>query len=390
MATPTAGQVERALAGLDGPVAVRFRWERRTVLNQFRDDISAAVYDDSTPRLTLDNQRAVLRDIRGISFRLQELPPDFNPDTDVVAVVEQRFILGAWRDFPLGLYRLDVGETAFGEDGSSVMQCDASDLGSLLVESGPSAPYTVAAGTNYSVAARAVLDALGLARALPDVIAVTPLVHTWAPYPETTWYDVLADLYDGINHWPPWSDVQGRFTTRPVLDPALEAPAVTYRDDAEPRLVDGHTPYRRRDEVGTIANQCIALVDDPRHPDFGSVVRENADPGAPVSTFHQPVRQLRLRHDTRPSTKAVLDAATAAQVAATRLQYAAAGYRTARLVTFADPRRGAHEHYRLSLGGVEEETIWVARSWSRGLVPGAVTMEHRISRAEAIEITVPT
>lgn len=88
MATPTAGQVERALAGLDGPVAVRFRWERRTVLNQFRDDISAAVYDDSTPRLTLDNQRAVLRDIRGISFRLQELPPDFNPDTDVVAVVE--------------------------------------------------------------------------------------------------------------------------------------------------------------------------------------------------------------------------------------------------------------------------------------------------------------
>ncbi len=126
--TPTAGQIAAALAGVDGAVPVRFSWQRRTVLNQFRDDISAAVYDDTVPRLTLDNSRAVLRDIARISFRVNDLPDDFNPDSDIIAVVEQRFILGAWRDFPLGLFRLDVGETIYGEDGAPVVECDASDL----------------------------------------------------------------------------------------------------------------------------------------------------------------------------------------------------------------------------------------------------------------------
>ena len=386
---PSAGQIAAALSGVDSAVPVRFSWQRRTLLNQFRDDISVAVYDDTVPRLTLDNSRAVLRDIARISFRLNDLPGDFNPDSDIVAVVEQRFILGEWRDFPLGLFRLDVGETIYGEDGAPVVECDASDLASLLVESGPSTPYTVAASTNYSTAARAVFDALGLAHTLPDVTAVTPLVHTWPPYPETTWFDVLSDLYAGINHWPPWPNAEGRFITRAIVDPSTELAAVTYRDDAEPRLVDGETPYRRRDEVGTIANQCVVVIDDPRHPAFGFELRENADAASPVSTVHQPARQERIDYDSAPSTKAILNGATAGTIAATRLQYAAAGYRTARLSTFADPRRDAHEFYSLDLDGIEDGTLWMAQSWSRDLDSSGTTMEHRISRVDAVTVTEP-
>ena len=387
--TPTAGQIETALAGARAAVPVRFLWQRRTLVNQFRDDISAAVYDDTVPRLTLDNSRAVLRDIAHVSFRVSDLPEDFNPDSDIIAVVEQRFVLGAWRDFPLGLFRLDVGETVYGEDGAPVIECDASDLASLLVESGPQAPYTVAASTNYSTAARAVLDVLGLAHALPGVTAATPLVHTWPPYPETTWFDVLADLYAGINYWPPWPGADGRFTTRAIIDPATELAAVTYRDDAEPRLVDGERPYRRRDEVGTIANQCVVVIDDPRHPAFGFELRENADAASSVSTVYQPARQERIDYDSVPSTKVILDGATAGAIAATRLQYAAAGYRTARLSTFGDPRRDAHECYSLSLDGIESGTLWLAQSWSRDLDSRGTTMEHRISRVDAVTLTEP-
>ena len=386
---PTAGQIAAALAGVDTAVPVRFSWQRRSVLNQFRDDISAAVYDDTVPRLTLDNSRAVLRDISRISFRLNDLPGDFNPDSDIIAVVEQRFILGEWRDFPLGLFRLDVGETIYGEDGAPVVECDASDLASLLVESGPSASYTIATSTNYSTAARAVFDALGLAHTLPDVTAVTPLVHTWPPYPETTWFDVLSDLYAGINHCSPWPNAEGRFTTRAIIDPSAELAAVIYRDDAEPRLVDGETPYRRRDEVGTIANQCVVVIDDPRHPAFGFELRENADAASPVSTAYQPARQERIDYDSVPSTKVILNGSTAGTIAATRLQYAAAGYRTARLSTFADPRRDAHEFYSLSLDGIEDGTLWIAQSWSRDLDARGTTMEHRISRVDAVTVTEP-
>ena len=59
------------------------------------------------------------------------------------------------------------------------------------------------------------------------------------------------------------ASAEGRFTTRAILDPSAELAAVIYRDDAEPRRVDGETPYRRREDVGTIANQCVVVIDDP-------------------------------------------------------------------------------------------------------------------------------
>lgn len=297
----------------------------------------------------------------------------FDPTADHIAVVEQRHILGAWRDFPLGLYRLEVGDTRYGRDGEPVVECDAADLATILTESGPSAAYTVGAGTAYRTAAVAVFTLLGLTHELAAAAAVLPATQTWPPYPETTWWQVLHDLADGINFRTPWPDTQGRFVWRARdVDPAQATEAATYTDEDEPRLIDGDTPYRRRQRAGTLRNRAVVLIDDPFHPDFPArVVRENADPQSPISTAYRAERQLEVRWDSRPvSTRTVLDGATAADIAVTLLRREAARYRTATLTTLPDPRRDGHEYYRLRIThpdgwAVEDGTLWRVARWSR-------------------------
>lgn len=376
--------IAEGLSGLRSPVPTRFKWERRTLGYQFRDSLSeaGAVLASTAPALALDNDRAVLRSIRGIELlesALTNLPGGpFDPTADHIAVIEQRYILGSWRDFPLGLYRLEVGDTRYGRDGEPVVECDAADLATILTESGPSASYTVAATTNYRTAAAAVLALLGLAHDLSAVTAELPTTQGWPPYPETTWWQVLHDLADGINYRTPWPDTQGRFVWRAQdVDPAQATEAVTYTDEDEPRLIDGDTPYRRRQRAGTLRNRAVVLIDDPFHPAFPArIVRENADPESPISTAYRAERQLEVRWDSRPvSTRTVLDADTAADIAETLLRREAARHRTATLSTLPDPRRDAHEYYRLRITHpdgepVEDGTLWRVVRWSRDLAPG--------------------
>lgn len=398
----TSSEVALGLSGLRGPVPVRFSWQRRTTGYQFRDSLSeaGAVLASQAPRLDLDNGRAVLRSIRGIELRasaLEGLPGGpFDPTADQVAVVEQRYLLGAWRDFPLGLFRLELGDTRYGRDGEPVVECDAADLATVLTESGPSATHTVGAGTGYRAAAMAVLGARGLAHDLAAVAAVLPVTQSWPPYPETTWWQVLHDLADGINYRTPWPDAQGRFLWRAQdVDPSQAVEAVTYTDEDEPRLIDGDTPYRRRQRAGTLRNRAVVLIDDPLHPDFPvRVVRENADPASPVSTAHRPERQCEVRWDSRPvSTRTILDEATAADIAVTLLRLEAARYRTATLTTLPDPRRDAHEHYRLRVthpdgSAVEDGTLWRVARWSRDLTPGG-RHTHELEHVSPVAVIDP-
>ena len=303
----TSGEIAQGLSGLRGTVPTRFVWQRRTLDYQFRDSLSdaGAVLASRAPRLELDNDRSVLRSIRGIELResaLADLPGGlFDPTADSVAVVEQRYILGAWRDFPLGLFRLELGDTRYGTDGEPVVECDAADLGMILTESGPSATYTVASGTDYGTATIAVLNALGLVHDLSMVGLMLPTVQSWPPYPETSWWQVLRDLADGVNYRTPCPNAQGRFVWAPQdVDPSLATEAVVYSDADEPRLIEGDTPYRRRQHAGTLRNRVVVLIDDPLHPDFPTrVVRENADPASPISTANRP----EPRHGSRPSMR---------------------------------------------------------------------------------------
>ena len=97
---------------------------------------------------------------------------------------------------------------------------------------------------------------------------------------------------------------------------------------------------------------------------------------------------MKVRGGTRPSTKAILNAATAGAIGEFVLRDAASRALTADFETFADPRIGAREAFTIDIDGVESSTLWISRSWSRRLVPGA-PMRHRISRADSVTIVEP-
>ena len=53
-----------------------------------------------------------------------------------------------------------------------------------------------------------------------------------------------------------------------------------------------------------------------------------------------------------------------------------------------DPRREAHETFRLCVDDIEVGTLWRSMSWAIDLTPGG-RMVHGLGRAEAIDITEP-
>lgn len=390
MVSLPASTVAEGLAGLRGSQFVAYRFERRDTDYRFIDDISAAHFA-GTGTWQLDNDAAVLRVVRGLTLNRDFLPGDFNPTQDNVAIIEQRVIDGQDVDFPLGLFRLQMGEEEFTRGYDQFITCDAMDVSFGLTTSKPEA-VTVAASTDYAAAAAAQITALGFAHELTPVALDTPVETRWAPL--TSRWTVMHDLADGINYRTPWPDTRGRFVWKPQdLDPSAVSPAVHYRDDDVTGPLMVVDPYRRRLEATERDNRAAVLIDNFEHPDYPYMaLRENADPTSPVSTANREAVTQEVRWDSRPrSTRCVLDDDTADAIATTYLRAEAMRYETATLQTLPDPRRGAHEYYRLTLTNrdgsyVEAGTLWRVARMTRPLTPGG-RMTHEIQRVLPVAIT---
>lgn len=99
-------------------------------------------------------------------------------------------------------------------------------------------------------------------------------------------------------------------------------------------------------------------------------------------------QMLVLDGDSDPPTKCVKDATVAGEIADFELRWAAMLSRTAQLPTLLDPRREAHEWYRLDLDGVEDSTLWGVVAWKMRLRPGE-TMVHEIGLASEVTLLSP-
>ena len=390
-----ASELDLGLAGYPHQtIPVRWRWQRRSLAYNLIDDISTAISVESPSSLILDNDGEITHTIRGIELIESRLPSDFDPVSDNIALVEQRYIQGTWRDFPLGLFRLIIGDVQYSEDGDPLTQCDGADLNYILTQSGPEEPYTVPSGTAYKTAIETILTARGLNSRLSDLASTTPLVHTWAPWPETSWYDIIRQLSDGVHYTTPYTNFIGRYIWKPRA--VIESAAVTYSDSDEPRMIESSTPYLKGQEVGQLPNVAVVLIDDPRRymdgvfDDYRFYKKTNADATSPLATTN-PLAAPRgevimvVDSDSNPSTKTILDAATANNIADWTLDRAGGEFFKATLHTLPDPRRDAHEWYNLDIDGVEDNTLWRVISWTRQLsLEGA----HRHTLAKATELTI--
>lgn len=371
---PSPNRVQWAL--YTSPVVYTFRYERRTRGNQFLADVSAAI---SRASVELNNDRDILRTAQftvDASARDDRgAPITINPMADHIAVIMQLLVDGSYLlDLPMGLFALTTPRRRI-EPSGETWEVEGGDLGVHLVEATTTSSYSVAAGANYitgSNAVASILATFGLTYALPSVAVTLPVAMSWPP--GTPWLRVINDLLQGCNLYSLWFDASGVARSRAPDALTGRSPDVTYQD-TDFVLV----PLAEESDTTRFANQVIAVIDDPNRPPLSSVAT-NSDPGSAISTVNLGRTITKIVRSDRAADQATLDA-----IALRALRDAASMYKRATLLTSIDPRRDAHEVYRLNIPGVYAGDSWWVRNWRADLVTGG-EMRHALGRVERVEL----
>ena len=370
---PSPLRVHYALTGRSGPVTYAFRFERRTIANQFLQDVTPAFLGGS---IEANNDRDVFRtatftvDANAVDDRGNAVTID--PLADHIAVYMDLLVDGSYTlGLPMGLFALNVPRKRY-EPGSETWEIAASDNGIHLMEATTTASYTVAAAENYITGANAVrdiLDDLGLAHALPTTSLTLPVARTWPA--GTPWLRIVNDLLHAAGMYSLWFDASGIARTRAYDDLSTRTPDVTYTGDDFVLI-----PITEEAETTRLANQVVAVVDDPSRAVLTSV-KTNADPDSPISTV------TLGRTITRVIQSDAADQATLDAIAENYLRNEAGLYRRATLLTSIDPRRDAHEVYEMTVDGVYAAERWWARNWRVQLSIGA-QHQHTLGKVERV------
>lgn len=370
---PSPLRVHYALTGRSGPVSYTFRFERRTIANQFLEDVTPAFLGGS---IEANNDRDVFRTA---TFTIDASATDdrgnavtIDPLADHIAVFMDLLVDGSYTlGLPMGLFALNVPRKRF-EPGMEMWEIAASDNGIHLMEATTTASYTVAAAENYITgtnAVRDILDDLGLAHALPTTALTLPVARTWPA--GTPWLRIVNDLLHAAGMYSLWFDASGIARTRAYDDLSTRTPDVTYTGEDFVLI-----PITEEAETTRLANQVVAIVDDPSRAPLTSV-KTNADPDSPISTVSLG------RTITKVIQSDAADQTTLDAIAENYLRNEAGLYRRATLLTSIDPRREAHEVYELTVDGVYAAERWWARNWRVQLSIGA-QHQHTLGKVERV------
>jgi hypothetical protein len=378
---------------LEAPVvSIDFVYEWRDHRYALMGDLTPSVV---SAEVDLDNDRPVARTAR---FRMdpRQWPAGFDPKSDRMSIRARFRQRGVSRQYPLGLFALDVSSEEYSPAGNPadpsnleteiIVDVAGGDMIAHLVEATIDQPYTIAAGASYIGEIQTLIDGVTFADSagnvtpmrrdiVPDELGtLTPVDFTWPP--GSARITIINDLAMGISYWPLWADAEGVLRSRPRDLPWNEPIAVLYATQAEPRMV--LPPFVRDFRHGSAVNKVLVVVDDPsRDPDASS--RENSDPRSLISTANaKPVLV------TVPAGRVAATGGLLTRLADQELAQAHVQANLGRLTTMFDPRRGNRETYKLQLAGVENDTRWQVLGWSLSMETGA-PMRHIIGRADQLD-----
>lgn len=384
------------LAGVEGPTRVRYRYEQRDKYNRFKADITDAVISGD---LELDNERATLRTVH-LTVNKDRLPQPFDLKNDCVAIWYDVWDTTASAFIPsqLGLFKLAKPKRTIDEAGE-MWDVDGADLCDNLANSWLDAPYFIPAGSRYTDQLKILV---GLGELFDDIAPAddtTPIDYTFAP--GTALINMINDLAYGINYWPVWAAVDGRITGRrrrfvqfrPTVgssgftdDPlyvSLQQPDVQWSADEDPKMI--MPPIQKEDDPTSRANIMRFITNDPTRT-INTADATNIDPLSPSSTRNSPTKLQQIDADyvanfwvDYPTPRGVTYFTSALVSPLVDLILEEAHAQDATMLTLYDPRRDAHETYRITIPDQEDNTRWYCFGWHASLAVDAV-MEHKIGK----------
>lgn len=372
--------------GLSGPnVAIFFIFERRDVNFAYLENITVAVRNCVVECI---NEREVSLTA---TFDVDErqLPADFDPSVDFVAVNAGLRIRGQTALYTIGLFKLEVGQEEKQPRIRMWPRTEGADVTTILDNAYyPEAEFLeVFAGDNVIDACRTLCESEGLRHDFPDSDLVFPVGRAWDPLKRSKLF-ILNDMLDSIFWFHAFAPGVGKVTSRPLAMPVDEPVAHIYQTTVEPRLVG--TPYRLRRRREGLFNRAVVLIDDPRRPpDYAFV--ENADPNSSISSVN-----IAASKPEEFDGSLMQDIAMAETRARFELAMQASRANEIELVTAFDPRRKPNETYRLTIVDdltgetLENNSLVRVLSWRLEFREGkpGIPMTHRVIRVADPELTV--
>lgn len=379
-------------------ITIYFVFEWRDHRFNFIADITPSIISAD---IELDNGRQITR-IAKFEIDPDLLPDDFNIETCRIAVNPVVIQNGISTFYRMGLFASDVAIESYEPAGNPLdfsldpippktqitWRADGADVTMHLQESRITRPYTISANTSYITAIQTLINTVtfydfagelnSMRYNFPEQAVnyseVTPYDYTYGP--ATSKLDIINDMLKAINWYPLWADGTGILMSKPQLLPSDEQDDVEYSTDLEPRMIV--PPFEKGKLRGQYHNQVVVVIDDPRRPPAFSF-RENYDSDSAISVANLDPSLEEIDGSNMLSSTVAEDLAdytlglNSAQSMATTLQ------------TDFDPRRKAHETYKLTIAGVEAGTKWKVFGWSLSMKTGAI-MSHKIGRVEILSI----
>lgn len=373
-----ASLIPAALAGRSGPIAMRFRFEKRTKTFGFIEDITIAVLRNVGNISQTNDEEGVSRNV-SLSLDPSLLPTTLNFTSDNVAVFCDVLIGGSyWEAFSLGLFRMDYPQERLSPNGDILWDLEGVDMMVDLLTDQRSEPYLVPAGTDYGTAANALILAQGFKSAIPTIGKLTPVDFVFDPGQSDA--QIANGLLQAVNYYPVYFDEHATARTQLRTQPYGRTPAVFYSTELEPRML---MPGASRSRDTSQPNRIVVRIADPKRFPFAAYA-ENTDPSSEISIVTRGATVQEELDDGR-----IYDITTAQDIAAWALYDAAAHARTLEISTRIDPRRSAHETYQLEIESHEVNTRWLVLGWELPLAEGGV-MTHTLGYAPNVAVALGT
>lgn len=275
-------------------------------------------------------------------------------------------------EFPLGVFIPSTPPRKADAAGVITREVEAYDLLQVLTDDKVADRYTIAQGTNYITAVKALLDSAGVtAQNLTPSSSTLPADRDWDP--GTPKLRIINDMLDAINYRSLWFDADGVAVAQPYVSPADRAAEYTYQDDGQSVIVP---EVQESLDLFAVANKWVLTVSEADRPPLRSEYT-NANVNSPTSTVSRG-RTIVDYRQVEAADQAALDA-MAARIAFEASQV----YQQVEFETAIMPMHSDSDVLNLRFGPLGLDAKYSEVGWSFDLKAGG-RMRHRVRRVVTV------
>jgi len=272
-------------------------------------------------------------------------------------------------EFPLGVFLLSTPPRKAEPSGKIRREVEAYDQLQVLMDDVVDVRYSIAAGVNYIVAVKALLDSAGItSQNLTATTSTLPAARDWDP--GTTKLQIINDLLGAINYRSLFFDENGIATAIPYQSPAARASEYTYIDDS---LSVIFPEVEQALDLFGIPNKWTLVLSEPDRSVLTSSYT-NSNPSSLTSTVSRGRTISRYLPNQEAADQTTLDA-LAVRIAFEQSQV----FETVTFETAICPYHGDSDVYTLVFSALGINAKYSEVSWEFELKAGA-KMKHTIRK----------